>query len=77
MKLFKHTETEYELVKHHFRVVGTKEFIIAHMLLQGVMEQEIEMGFSYLESPEIKVAHYGFGYSGQGPMFIFADKLAS
>lgn len=77
MRIFKHNEDHYTLKRNTKQVTGNKAVIIAHMLLLGVSESEIHLGLSELEVPGINVAEYGFGFSGNGPCFIYAIRLAS
>lgn len=76
MTIFKLSPDSYKLVSKAKTFTGNRAQVIAAMLLLKVQSDEIELGLTYLDNG-MNRAEYGIGYSGLGPMFIFADKLAS
>ena len=80
MKLFKLNDHEYLVSrtgKPSVMFPSYKEAALYMYDTIGMCWSEIELGFTEMEAKGHQVAHYGIGLSGNGPSFIFTDKLAS
>lgn len=58
-KVYKHSENRFSIKEENVKYTGNKEFILKQLINFGVEEDEIVFAFSFFDTKNHNVAHFG------------------